>query len=73
MFLTGLFRRLEGLDTLVTFAECSNSSPVGGSAAHVVEAGSSQLIGGVRLETCTDWFSFTALIIRWDPLSQHSS
>lgn len=36
----------------VTFTECVDSSPVGGSAAHVIEAGSSQLIGGVWLETC---------------------
>ncbi len=55
MFLmTGQLRGVEGLDMFVTLAECGNSSPVGGSAAHVVEAGSSQLIGGVWLETCTD-------------------
>lgn len=57
--MTGLFGRLEGLDTFVTFSERGNSSPVGGSAAHVVEAGSPQLIGGVRLEICTDWLSLS--------------
>lgn len=45
---------VEGLEKGVTFAECGNSRPVGGSAAHFIEAGSSQLIGGVRLETCTE-------------------
>lgn len=36
----------------VTFTERRYSCPVGGSAAHVVEAGSSQLIGGVWSQTC---------------------
>lgn len=56
MFLmTGELGGVEGLDMPdVTFAECGDSSPVRGSAAHVVEAGSSQLIGGVWLQTCTD-------------------
>lgn len=36
----------------VTFTESVDSSPVGGSAAHVIKAGSSELICGVRLETC---------------------
>lgn len=49
--------RVEGLDAFVTFTEGGDSGPVGGSAAHAVEAGSSQLIGGVWLETCTDWSS----------------
>lgn len=41
------------MDRTVTFAESADSCPVGGSAAHVIEAGSSQLVGGVRPETCT--------------------
>lgn len=53
--MTGELGGVEGLDVPdVTFAECGDSSPVRGSAAHVVEAGSSQLIGGVWLQTCTD-------------------
>lgn len=41
----------EGPDKPVTFAECGERGPVGGSAAHVVEAGGSELIAGVGLET----------------------
>lgn len=49
-----LSRRVERFDALtVTFAERRHRRPVGGSAAHVIEAGCSQLIGGVRFETCT--------------------
>lgn len=53
----GVSGRVGVLDLCVTFTERRHSGPVGGRAAHVVEAGSSQLIGGVRLETCTHWFS----------------
>lgn len=38
-------------DVLVTFAERGDRGPVGGGAAHVVEAGGSQLIAGEGLET----------------------
>lgn len=46
-----------GLDTGVTFTECGYSGPVGGSTAHVVEANSPQLIGGVGPQTCTHHFN----------------
>lgn len=58
-----LVGEVEVMHTRLTFAERGNSSPVGGSAAHVVEAGGSQLIGGVRLETCTEWFGSLVHII----------
>lgn len=58
-----LVGEVEAMHTRLTFAECGNSSPVGGSAAHVVEAGGSQLIGGVRLETCTEWIGCLVHII----------
>ena len=45
--------RAGGFHGSVTFTERGDIRPVGGGAAHVVEAGSSQLIGGVRLQTCT--------------------
>lgn len=46
------FLKLDITNKCVTFTESVDSSPVGGSAAHVIKAGSSELICGVRLETC---------------------
>lgn len=51
-----------GLNKCVTFAECADGRPVGGSAAHLIEAGSPQLIGRVWLEPCTvKYRNFTVL------------
>lgn len=55
-FLMVLFGR--PVNASSTFAECGDAGPVGGGAAHVVEAGGPQLIGRVRLEACTHNFLF---------------
>lgn len=47
-----------GSDAGGTFTERGYSGPVGGSTAHVVEAGRPQLIGGVGPQTCTHHFTF---------------